>query len=181
MSRNFLVETALKIKDWTHALLLDDDIILPKDSLKEMLKINTDVVTMNYPMHGKVDGKTCGVIAHDKDGSIAFAGLGATLVKRKVFETIEQPWFCGTQYRIERTKDGTIGFFVGQQDGRFPTSAGEDTYFYLQCRKYNLKVKETKRIATHARVDRMVTTSHAQRYFQQHVITKNDKIERELL
>lgn len=181
LSRNFLVETALKQDWWTHALLVDDDVVLPKGALKEMLKLNTDVAVMNYPMQGKVDGKYCGVITKNKDGSVVLAGLGATLVKREVFEKIPQPWFIGTQYKIDRADDGTIGFYAGQADGRFVTSAGEDTYFFLQCMKHDLKIKETKLTATHCRVDQMITVSHNNRYSKQHTITKLDKIERALL
>ncbi|MBA2706132.1 MAG: hypothetical protein H0U60_20040 [Blastocatellia bacterium] len=180
-SRNFLVETALKQTWWTHALLLDDDVILPEGWLKEALKLNADVALANYPMQGKVDGKNCGTIVHDKDKSVAFGGLGAVLVKRSVFETMGQPWFVLTQYKINRTDDGSLGFYTGQADGGANWSAGEDTYFFLQCRKHKLKVKETKLVATHARLDQLVTNSHNSRYTRQHIINKNDKIERELL
>lgn len=180
-SRNYLVETALKDDWWTHALLLDDDVILPKGWLKEALKLNVDVAVADYPMQGKVNGQHCGTIVHDKDGSIAFAGLGAVLVKREVFEKMGHPWFVMTQYRIERSKDGHVGFYAGQADGAQQWSAGEDTYFFLQCRKHGFKVKETKKVATHARVDQMISNFHNGRYTKQHTITKNDKIERELL
>lgn len=181
LSRNYLVETALKQDWWTHALLLDDDVIMPKGALKELLKLNADVAVMNYPMHVKVEGKACGTAVHDKDGSIAFAGLGCVLVKREAFEKLESPWFVGTNYRIHKGNDGSVGFFASQKDSGTPFSAGEDTHFFLQCRKNKLKVKETKLTATHARLDRMVTVTHANRYSQQHIIVKSDKIEREIL
>lgn len=181
VSRNFLVESALKVPDWKYALLLDDDVILPEGGLKEMLSINADVVVMNYPVQGKLDGKSVGTVVHDKDKSIVIAGLGATLVKREVFEKIESPWFILTQYRIRRSDDGHVGFYAGQADGTPSGSAGEDSYFYLQVRKHNFKTKETKKVATHARLDRLVTNTHTIRYSQQHLISKNNKIERELL
>lgn len=181
LSRNYLVETALKHDWWTHALLLDDDVIMPKGMLKELIKLKADVAVTNYPMHGKVEGKACGTVVHDKDGSIAFAGLGCVLVTREAFEKLESPWFVGTNYRIGKGANGEVGFYASQQDSGNPFSAGEDTHFFLQCRKNNLKVKEAKLTATHARLDRMVTVTHASRYSQQHQIVKSDKIERELL
>lgn len=180
-SRNYLVETALKVADWQFALMIDDDVILPKGWLKEAIKLNVDVAVADYPMQGKVDGKHCGTIVHDKDGSVAFAGLGAVLVKRTVLEKMGQPWFVMTQYGVGRGKDGNVGFYAGQADGAQRWSAGEDTFFFLQCRKYNFKVKDTKKVATHARLDRLVPNFHNGRYTTRHVITKNDKIERELL
>jgi ribosomal protein S8E len=182
VSRNFLVESALKIEGWTHALLLDDDVILPKGGLKQLFALNTDVAIMDYPMQGKLEGKSVGTVVHDKDKSVAFAGLGAVLVKRAIFETIGSPWFVLTQYRINRSKDGQVGFYAGQPDGKPMTfSAGEDTYFYLQVRKHNFKIKETKKKAKHARIDQLVTNTHTTRYGRQHMITQSDTIERELL
>lgn len=181
LSRNFLVETALKQDWWTHALLIDDDVIMPKGALKEMLKAKADIAVANYPMHMKVGGKSTGTIVHDKDGSIAFAGLGCVLVSREVFEKIEQPWFVATNYRINRGTNGEIGFYANQPENKTMGSAGEDTYFYLQARKYGFKTKEIKSIAEHSRVDRMITTAHFSRYSAQHVISKNNIVERELL
>lgn len=181
ISRNFLIETALKLKDWKYALLVDDDVILPKGGIQELLNLNADIAVMDYPLHGKVDGKTPGTIVRDKDKSIAFAGLGATLVKREVFEKMPQPWFVLTQYRTNRSKDGYIGFFASQRDGNPQISAGEDTHFYLNARKLNFKIKESKLIATHCRIEQVIPHLHTARYQSQHKIVKVNKVERELL
>jgi|SRR6185369_1255530 len=182
VSRNFLVETALQQDWWTHALLIDDDVIMPKGSLKQMLKLKTDVAIVDYPMQNKVDGQSISTIVHDDDGSIAYAGLGIALIKREVFEKIGSPWFVLTEYRIRRSENGKIGFFAGQPDGKeMSASAGEDTYFYLQCHKHNFKIKQTKLTAAHCRLDQFVTNTHTIRYVRQHVITKNNVIQRELL
>jgi hypothetical protein len=176
------VESALKLLNWTHALLLDDDVVLPEDGLRELIKLNTDIAIMDYPMHGKLEGKAVGTIVHDADKSVAFAGLGAVLVKREVFEKINTPWFILTQYRINRSNDGRVGFYASQPDtGQTTLSAGEDTYFYLQAKKHGFKIKETKKTATHCRIDQLITNTHTIRYSRQHAITKADKIERELL
>lgn len=181
VSRNFLVETALKQDWWTHALLVDDDVILPPGGLKEMLKLDADVAVMDYPIHTKVDGQYCGTVIRDNDKSIAYAGLGAVLVKRNVFETMPSPWFALTQYRVARGSKGEIGFYAAQADDGRPLSAGEDTHFYLQVRKHGFTIKEAKQTAAHARVDQLVTSSHTVRYARQHMITTNAKIEREFV
>ena len=181
VSRNFLVETALKYDWWTHALLIDDDVILPAGGLKEMIKLNADVAVMDYPIHIKVEGKGVGTIVRDNDGKIAYAGLGATLVQRNVFEGLESPWFVLTQYRVGRGNKGEIGFYAGQANDGKEMSAGEDTHFFLHLRKNSYSVKETKKTASHARIDQMVTSMHNNRYGRQHTITKSDKIEKELV
>ena len=180
LSRNFLMESALKVPDWKYVLMLDDDVILPKGALKEMIGMNVDVAVMDYPMHVKYEGKGVGTIVHDKDKTVGYAGLGAVLVKREAIEKIPSPWFICTQYKVNRSKDNQLVFGVGQPDGQpMAHSAGEDTYFFLQCRKHGLKVKETKKTAVHAHLEQVVTMMHTNRYSRQHLVEKMDKIERE--
>jgi hypothetical protein len=179
--RNFLVETALKLKDWTHLLLLDDDVILPKGGLKELIDLNTDVAVMDYPMKNLGDDKSYGTVVTDKDKSIGWAGLGATLVKREVFEKIPQPWFVLTQHRIQRSNDGHIGFFASQEQGGQKISAGEDTYFFLQVRKAGFKVKVAKKIAQHCYIEQLISPVANSRYQSTHKIIKRDKIDSEFV
>jgi predicted peroxiredoxin len=118
----------------------------------------------------------------DKDKSIVFAGLGAVLVKREVFEKISQPWFICTQHRIKRDNAGRLGFFASQeQEGGEKLSAGEDTYFYLQVRKEGFKIKSTKKIAKHCYIENTVSPVSNARYQSQHKIIKRDKIDSEFI
>ena len=182
LSRNFLVESALQIPGWEFMLMMDDDVIMPKGSLKSMLAMDADIVVTNYPAHGKHQGKAVSTMLHNKDGSVVFGGLGCVLVKRHVLEKIPQPWFVATEYRVAKDEKGEVGFYAGQKDGQgMNFSAGEDTYFFLQARKHGFEIKEAKKIATHARVDMLVTNSHKTRYAQQHVISKSDKVDIEIL
>lgn len=181
LCRNFLVETALKLKEWTHILLIDDDVILPKGGLKELINLKTDVAVMDYPMKSLGADKSYGTVVTDKDKSVAWAGLGATLIKREVFEKISQPWFINTQHRIQRSNDGHIGFFASQEQGGIQLSAGEDTYFFLQVRKAGFKVKVTKKIAQHAYIESLVSPVANSRYQTSHKIVKRDKIEGEFI
>jgi hypothetical protein len=182
LSRNYLVETALQFKDWTHILLMDDDVILPKGGLKELINLKTDVAVMDYPM--KTMGTTnesYGTVVTDKDKSVAWAGLGSVLIKREVFEKISQPWFILTQHRIQRSNDGQIGFFASQEQGGMKLSAGEDTFFFLQVRKAGFKVKVAKKIAKHCYIENLVSPVANLRYQSTHKIVKRDKIDGEFV
>ena len=179
--RNFLIETALKLPGWTHILLIDDDVILPKGGLKELINLKTDVAVMDYPMKSLGDNKSYGTVVTDKDKSVAWAGLGLILVKREVFEKISQPWFILTQHRIQRSNDGQIGFFASQEQGGQKISAGEDTYFFLQIRKEGFEVKVTKKIAQHCYIERLVSPVANSRYQSSHSIVKRDKIDGEFV
>jgi hypothetical protein len=178
--RNYLVETALKLPDWKYALLSDDDTILPKGALKELIKLKTDVAIMDYPMKSLGVDKSYGTVVTDKDKTVAWAGLGACLIKREVFEKIKQPWFVCTQYSIRRSNNGQIGFFSGQKDGE-QHSAGEDTYFFLQVRKEGFKMKVAKKIAEHCYLEQVVSPVANARYQTTHKIVKRDHIDCELV
>jgi len=180
MSRNYLTEAALKL-EWTHALLLDDDVILPEGSLKKLIDLNTDIAIMDYPMHTMKNGKHVGTTVTDKDKSIAWSGLGSVLVKREVFEKMPQPWFVFTNYKISRDDSGNIGFFGGQEDGQNKFSGGEDVYFYLQARKLGFKMKQIKECSVHAHIEHFVSPVQNGRYQLSHKIIKRDKIEGEIL
>lgn len=181
ISRNYLVETALKNKDWEYALLSDDDIILPEGGLKQLIDLDCDIAVMDYPARMLQNGKQVSTAVLDKDKSLAWAGLGATLVKRKVFEKLSQPWFIFTNHKINRDKDGRIGFYAGQQQENNTFSGGEDVHFFLQCRKEGFSMKVTKKIAKHCFLEHIVSPVANSRYQQQHKITKRDKIEESMV
>lgn len=182
LCRNFLIESALKLPDWTHILLLDDDVILPKGGLKELINLKTDVAVMDYPMKSLAgNNKTYGTVVTDKDKTVAWAGLGSVLVKREVFEKIDQPWFILTQHRIQRSNDGQIGFFASQEQGAQKISAGEDTFFFLQVRKAGFKVKVAKKIAEHCYIEQIVSPVANARYQTTHKIIKRNKIDGEFV
>lgn len=177
--RNYLVEKALKL-EWTHALLMDDDVVLPEGGLKAMIKLNTDIAVMDYPLHSLKDKKGCGTMVTNKRGDVLWAGLGATLVKREVFEKVPKPWFVNTNYKIARLKNGDVGFYPAQSDqNKF--SGGEDVYFFLQAKKLGFDIKHTEKTARHAHIKQMVTAIHNNRYQEQHQIVYRDKIETELI
>jgi hypothetical protein len=180
ISRNYLAETALKL-DWDAVLMLDDDVILPEGGLKELIDLNADIAVMDYPARMLQKGKMVSTVVLDKDKSVAWGGLGATLVKRSVLEKLPQPWFIFTNHKINRDKDGRIGFYAGQQQESNTFSGGEDVHFFLQCRKEGFSIKKSKKIAKHCYLEHIVSPVANSRYQQQHKIVKRDKIEEQMV
>ena len=176
ISRNYLVESALKL-DWDAALLLDDDVILPKGGLKELIDLDVDVAVMDYPLKRLIEKKNVGTAVFDKDKSLVWAGLGSTLVKRKVFEKLPQPWFVFTNHKISRDNDGRLGFFGSRTQEQNEFSGGEDVQFFLNCRKEGFSMKVTKSNAVHCYMEHVVSPVATTRYQQQHKIVKRGKIE----
>lgn len=181
VSRNYLVETALKLDFWDYALLLDDDVIMPTGGLQELIKLNADIAVIDYPMHSKMNNKWTGTVVRDKDKSIAWAGLGCCLVKRKVLEELPQPQFVFVNHRITRDNDGRIGFFSSQTQGENKFSGGEDVNFFLQARKHKFTIKVAKKIAKHAHIEHFVSPISTTRYQTSHKIVVRDTIEGEVV
>lgn len=102
---------ALKDKDITHLWFVEDDMIIPENTLKTMLEEDVAVVTADYP----VNNKGRGAILRDKGGKILICGTGCTLVKREVFDEIPEPYFrtdirwkyenLGDSIRLSATKN----------------------------------------------------------------------------
>ena len=88
-----------------YIFFLDSDILAPKNAIVKLLEHNVDIVSglyfgRSYPynpiIYKKIDNEPSYVPVLDyKDGLVEVdgVGLGCCLIKRKVFESISEPWF----------------------------------------------------------------------------------------
>lgn len=74
---------------YTHIWFVEDDMILPDETLSAMLLHDAEVVTMDYPVSKSGQGATF----LNKEGEVIFSGTGCLLVKREVFDMIKKPYF----------------------------------------------------------------------------------------
>lgn len=72
----------------THIWMVEDDMILPDNTLADMYSMDEDVVACDYPVTKDGKGATFSV-----GGEIIFCGTGCLLVKRDVFAKLSQPYF----------------------------------------------------------------------------------------
>jgi hypothetical protein len=92
-----------------------------------MLAVDGDVVAINYPLKQAPDHLCCGYVF----GELIWVGLGCTLVKREVFEALEQPWFqtdCTLVTRHHAKGCGGADWEIGLQRGPRPYG-GQDLFF----------------------------------------------------
>jgi hypothetical protein len=82
-------QEALKDPDVTHLWFVEDDMVLPPDTLKKLLNADANVVTMDYPVTPKGNGS----VFYDNGGTVVFCGTGCLLVKRRVLENLKAPIF----------------------------------------------------------------------------------------
>src|SRR3990167_5764093 len=125
--RNKLVKDALAI-GCTHIFMVDDDLMVPQDTLLKLYGYDLDVIGAWYPkktsliesasMIYEEDGESKRPVPKDSTGLIEIdwsLSAGCTLYKTDVFRKMQYPWFL-------TTKSGT-----------------EDTYFCARLREHEIK------------------------------------------
>ena len=81
------VEAALSDDSITHLWFVEEDMILPQNTLKRLLERNKAVVVVDYPTTGG------GGVVFKVKNEIIFGGTGCTLVKKEVFDELKKPYF----------------------------------------------------------------------------------------
>lgn len=126
---------ALKDKGITHLWFVEDDMVLPPDTLKKMLDKNLAVVTVNYPT--TKDGR-CAVLTIK--GKVVYGGTGCTLVKREVFDELKPPYFRDDIAWIPKNKGDYIKL-TGLQKGKDNDTYGlHDVNFFINLWRKNIPV-----------------------------------------
>ena len=126
--------------DWDYVLMVDSDIIAEKRHVEQLLHRDCDVVGAAYQMRDADRLYTAGIfgkdlstkfhIGFDKTGltRVSWVGMGLTLIKRKVFENSEFPWFRHEFVTIGNRKNQTI------EDVGFCINAGRHGFkIFLDC------------------------------------------------
>lgn len=134
---NYLVEKALET-DAEYFLFIEEDNVPTLKQIDDMINRDTDICFVDYG----VNGWSCS--AQNKRGEILWCGLGVTLVKRKVFETLEKPWFrTDKSYRLNDNKWVDIPMKYG----------GHDIYFFVKAREAGFKIVKIEGEAGHLKLD----------------------------
>ena len=79
---------ALKDESTTHIWFVEDDMIIPDNTLWDMYAMDKEVVTCDYPVTKKGKGAVFSV-----DNEVVFCGTGCLLIKREVFDKLKSPYF----------------------------------------------------------------------------------------
>ena len=125
-AQNKAVSRALKT-DCNLFLFVEEDNVIPEDTLKRMVEMDKDVVCVDYPVQGgwSTIKKVNGIIQH--------CGLGCTLIKREVFETIPKPWF-----ETDKSLDAKTGEVLD-----IPMKyGGHDIFFGIKLRKHGFQIHQ---------------------------------------
>jgi hypothetical protein len=109
---------------------VEEDNEVPEGVLSAFLKTKSDIITMDYPV-----AKGISHIHKNSSGEIDWCGLGCTLIHRRVFEAIDQPWF---EVNILYNQNGDE---VIVPEHRLKTGwGGHDTRFFKKALNKGFKI-----------------------------------------
>lgn len=133
-AENALVKDFISIDDATHIFMTEMDMILPKETILNLLALDKDIACGVYFLRNG-NGQAClykktvtpadnpyphtpvSLFPLDKPFQIDCAGLGCVLIKRDVFGKIKQPYFDLKEYTY-----------------------GSDMYFYTNVKEAGIEV-----------------------------------------
>lgn len=119
---------------------IEEDTVPPKGALDKLLQAEGDIAAIDYG----VSGWSC--IARGKiDCEIKWCGLGCTLVKRRVFESMEKPYFRDDMQL--RLNDMT---WIPAPENRY---GGQDIWFGCKAREKGFKIVQVQGECKHLKVD----------------------------
>lgn len=102
---NIPLDDALTDKSFTHVLIVEDDMIIPKGILKQMLRERYPVVALDYPF--RKDGDS--TVMHDPAGTALYTGTGFMLIERWLLDLMPKPIFkIDTAWDMMMTTDNKL-------------------------------------------------------------------------
>ena len=127
--------TALSNKEHTHILIVEDDMILPVDTLKKLLELDVAVATADYPINKEGRGS----VFRDKAGKIIFCGTGCLLVKREVFNELRKPYFrTNTRWNVKNM--GKYIKFTGSENTNLEGYGLHDINFCMELQRLKIPI-----------------------------------------
>jgi hypothetical protein len=130
---------------------VEEDMVPADDALVASFTAEALIAAIDYPV-GERPSWAC--ISRDDTGHVYWCGLGATLIRREVFEMIERPWFrTDITYAIDRHPDGTRTLREMQRPSEY---GGQDIGFFRRCLDAGIPITPVDgQLAGHARIRAM--------------------------
>lgn len=111
--------------------MVEEDNGCPDQVLNKMLKEDKDIITIEYGVAGGASH-----VQRDAGGELIWCGIGCTLIKREVFESVPKPWF-----RVDMKRDHATGEWSKWPDHQIPKKfGGHDVWFFTQARQLGFKI-----------------------------------------
>lgn len=121
--RQGLVKQAMSIGS-SHVLFIDSDMSFPPYTLHQLMRADKDIIGANCVQRtqdewtARKDGHFVSSLNKTGIEQVDTLGFGVTLIKMKVFETVERPWF-NTPYDGEKHEGEDVSFCRKARDAGF--------------------------------------------------------------
>lgn len=108
---NFCVEQAFQDPAVDKIFFVEEDMYIDPQAFVALATSEHDFVTLQY---NDKNGSPHGIIHYNEAGEVLWSGLGATCIKREVFEKVGQPYFrTNIRYGIKK-KRSSEGFVISE-------------------------------------------------------------------
>lgn len=124
--------------NFTHLLVIEEDMIIPKNAIHDMLALDTHAVAYDYP----VTGSTGGTVLYDTEDTAYFTGCGILLVKMDIIRQMKPPiWRVDIEWNM-KYRTGYIEFDI--QPNKTADYGQQDIAFGLRLYINNMPIKVMK-------------------------------------
>lgn len=167
---NEKVDEALE-DGFDYALFSEEDTVIPKRGLHKMLLADGDITAIDYGVQG------WGCITRNKENpkEILWCGLGCTLVKRKVFDSLEKPYFRSDKQLLLNFYPEEIRWVDAPKDAY----GGQDIWFCMHAREKGFTIKQVEGECMHLKLDELgrPEVNHGlHKISQKPIITKRQEV-----
>lgn len=147
---NYCVETALQDKAVDKIFFVEEDMYIYPDAFVALVTADNDISTLQY---NDKNGSPHGIIHYNEAQEVLWSGLGATVIKRAVFESLGVPYFrSDVRYKITKKRiiDGKAITEYEEQEARSEWGyGGLDVDFFTRARKNGFTIKVLPEFKAH--------------------------------
>lgn len=142
--QNTLVEEAL-LDEPDFIFFHEEDVVLPDGAIDDLVMVKADIACIDYGVGG------WGCVTRDqKTQEILWCGLGATLVKKEVFDGLEKPYFRSDKGLLLNDWPETRWVDTGAQ-----AYGGQDIWFCMHARAKGFNIVQVGGEARHLKLEEL--------------------------
>jgi len=170
---NIPLNEALEDKSFTHVLIVEDDMIIPKGILRQMLDKKYPAVALDYPFKEEGDA----TVMFDPSGMALWTGTGFILIERWLLDMMPKPVFVTDKsWEIMITPEDELLFFP-RDVSKMKTYGLHDINFGLALWSNDIPILVMKRTAGQRKLRKKgatYTNAGADEIYEIKTIVKNN-------